>query len=285
MSEMSKYPVIDTHYHVGISGGGCNKPSDMFEWMARYRIDTQIVMQLNEGTAHETPGWNPCLGNDFIAKLQKENPKKVIGIGGVLPWWQPPRKYMFQGDREGGDFDLVTDNPVLAELDRIILDLGLWGLKVHPLEHHYQINSPYIMFPIFERMTELQKKTGRKLMVFSHAASDDIGNTPEAVADAARRFPELLFIVSHSAYPRGVPTLVSVLGDLGNVMLDLTTFAAPNMLRDAFRHFGAERFCSGSDGPFASGTVKEAIVKSLTEDEEERALILGGNLLNYFKFY
>lgn len=278
---MKKYPVIDTHYHLGTSAGGCNNEEQLFTWMEKYGIDIQIIMQLNEGTMHVSPEWNPCIGNDFIGRMQKKYPNKIMGIGTIIPWYQPP-KYYLRGPKKGQPFDLVTRNPVLEEVDRVIKDLGLYGLKIHPLEHGYQINNPYIMFPIFERMSELSKECGRKLIVFIHAAGDDIGNTPEAIADVAKRFPELIFIVAHCGYQRAIHTLVSTLAGLPNVMLDLTTVAIPGLLYDAYPAFGPERFCAGADGPFATGTMKETIVNSLTQNEDERALILGGNLMKLF---
>ena len=275
---MKKYPVIDTHYHVGASAGGCNSEAQLLEWMERYGIDMQIIMQLNEGTVHRTPEWNPCLGNDYIAALQKKYPGKLLGIGTVLPWYQPPQVYLW-GEKKGEPYDRVTRNPVLEELDRLVLDLGLHGIKLHPLEHGFQLNNPYIMFPVFERLTALQRQCGRRLILFIHGAGDDVGNTPECVADAAGRFPELTFILSHCGYARATPTLVSTLAGLPNVMLDLTTMAMPKMLFDAYPAFGPGRFCAGADGPFATAAMKRTIVECLTRDETERQRILGGNLM------
>ena len=167
-----KYPIIDTHFHMGINPLIHVTEDDLASWIEKEGIDIQVIMQVNEGTVHSTPEWNPYIGNDWIAKVQRLFPDRVIGLGGVYPWWQPPRKYMYPGPNEGKTFDRVTRNPCLEELERIVLDLGLWGLKIHPLEHHHQINNPYIMNPIFEKLTELQRKNGRKFHDRS-ALSDD----------------------------------------------------------------------------------------------------------------
>ncbi len=119
-------------------------------------------------------------------------------------------------------------------------------------------------------------------MVFVHAAGDCIGNTPESLADIALQFPELLFIAAHAGYRWATPTVHHTMGKCENVMLDLTTMAGVRMIRDCYASYGAKKFCAGSDGPFASVNVKNAIVNDLTEDEEERALILGGNIASYF---
>ncbi len=47
------------------------------------------------------------------------------------------------------------------------------------------------------------------------------------------------------------------------------------------RKYGAQRFTAGSDGPFASSLVKMAIVEDVANSEEEKELILGGNLAKY----
>lgn len=278
---MKKYPVIDTHYHLGISCEACNPESQLLQWMEDGGVDVQIIMQLNEGTMHHSPEWNPTLGNDFIARMQNKHPGRVMGIGTVLPWYQPP-KYYLSGPKKGQPFDLVVGNPVTEEVERCIVDLGLWGFKIHPLEHCFMIDNPYIMYPMFEKATEVQKKVGRNLIMFIHAAGDFIGNTPEAIGEAARSFPELTFIVAHSGYAQATCTTASVLGPLKNVWLDLTTMAAPRMLEDALKVMGPERFCTGADGPFASNAMKNAIVDSFSEDEEVRALVQGGNLMRHF---
>ena len=274
-------PVMDTHFHLGVNPLIYFDEEDLMSWMDENAIDIQVIMQVNEGTVHQTPEWNPYIGNDWISSVQHRFPDRVFGLGGVFPWWQPPTHYL-SGPKEGEPFDLVTRNPVLEEVERIVLDLGLHGLKVHPLEHFHQVNNPYIMNPIFEKLTQLQRKTGRRLMVFVHAAGDSIGNTPEAMADIAGQFPELLFVAAHSGYRWATPTVAHTMAKCENVMLDLTTMACPYMMRQCYKIYGAKKFCAGTDGPFATVAVKNAIVNSLTQDEEERAMILGGNLAEYF---
>ncbi len=277
-----KIPIIDTHFHLGVNPLICCDEELLFNWMDTNGIDIQFIKQVNEGTTHKTPDWNPYIGNDWIARIQNENPSRIIGLGGVYPWWQPPKKYLRPGPDEGKLFDRVTRNPVLEELERIVLDLGLYGLKIHPLEHFHQINNPYIMNPIYEKLTELQIKSGRKLMLFIHAGGDSINNTPEGLADAARQFPDLLFIAAHSGYRWASPTVAHTMGKLDNVMLDLTTMAGAQYMRESFNIYGARKFCAGSDGPFASVKVKNAIVESLTDNVYDRQLILGGNLASIF---
>ncbi len=281
MNMKKEYPVVDTHFHLGVNPLIYFDDEDLLAWMDENQVDIQVIMQVNEGTVLKTPDWNPYIGNDWIAAVQKKYPDRIFGLGGVIPWHQPPQKYLW-GEKEGQPFDLVTRNPVVEEVERLVEELGLHGIKVHPLEHFHQCNNPRIMNPIFEKMTQLQKRLNRRLMVFVHAAGDSIGNTPEAMADIAKQYPELLFVAAHAGYRWATPTVCHTMGKCANVMLDLTTMACVRMIRDCYTAYGAKKFCAGTDGPFASVTVKNTIVNDLTEDEEERALILGGNLANYF---
>lgn len=260
------YPVVDTHVHIGMNPLINWTTSDLAQWMDEGGIDIQIAFQVNEQFVHRTPDWNPYLGNDWIARLQRELPGRVLGLGTVNPWHQPPR------GRGSGR------NACLEELDRCMLDLGLWGLKMHPLETHYQINNPYVVNPIMERLVELQRQVGRKLVLVVHAAGDTLNNSPEALADIARQFPDLLFLAAHAGYKWAWPTLLHMLGPCKNVLLDLTTMAAPGCVAPVYDLYGAGKFTAGSDGPYATVRVKNAIVKAVAHSPEDEELILGGTL-------
>lgn len=61
----------------------------------------------------------------------------------------------------------------------------------------YAFNNSAVVFPVLEKLTEMQEKTGRKMLVVVHAAGDSVNNTPKAVADTAQHFPKILFIMAH----------------------------------------------------------------------------------------
>lgn len=129
------------------------------------------------------------VGNDYIAKIQRMNPKRIIGLATINPWNQRPKTYNYPPEGEGRPMDLPIRDEALEELDRCILDLGLNGLKMHPLEHNYEINNPTVVYPVLQRLTELQEKTGRKMLVVVHAAGDSVNNTATAMAETAKAFP------------------------------------------------------------------------------------------------
>jgi hypothetical protein len=278
MPSASGWPVIDSHGHIGVSAT-CTfiAEEELIPWMDRGGIDIQFVFQVNQGACHRSPDWNPYIGNDYVAKIQRMFPGRVVGLGTINPWLQPPRAYSYPWDRRGQAFDRVTRNLALEECERIIQDLGLRGIKMHPREHGYPVNH-WTVRQIMEKLTSLQRQTGRPLAIVVHGAADSTYNTPEAIADLAKDVPELLFLMAHAGYIWGGKTVAQVVGPYPNVLLDLTACPEWATVREAYESYGAARFVAGSDCPFATAAVKHAIVESIFSDPAEQALVLGGNL-------
>lgn len=274
----SPWPVVDSHCHVGVSPT-CTFIAEeaLIPWMDSGGIDIQITFQVNQGACHRTPEWNPYIGNDYIAKIQRMFPDRVIGLGTINPWLQPPRAYTYPPERQGKKFHQVSRNPAIEECERIIQDLGLRGLKMHPREHGYPVNH-WTVRQIMEKLVGLERQTGKPLVIAVHAAADSTYNTPEALADLAKDYPDLLFLMVHAGYIWGGKTTARVVGPCENVLFDLTACPEWATIAEAYERYGAERFVAGSDGPFALPSVKHAIVESTFRDPEERALVLGGNL-------
>ena len=88
------WPVIDTHHHIGVSPT-CTfiAEDDLLPWMEEGQVDIQIVFQVNQGACHQTPDWNPYIGNDYISRIQKLYPGRVLGLATINPWLQPPKAY------------------------------------------------------------------------------------------------------------------------------------------------------------------------------------------------
>src|ERR1035437_6628980 len=137
-----RWPVIDTHFHMGVNPiNTFVAEEELIPWLDKNGTDIQVVFQVNEGFQHRTPDWNPYVGNDYVAKIERMFPNRVLGLATVNPWLQPPKKWLFPSARIGQKYDTPLRGEVFDELDRCILDLGLHGLKMHPLEHNYEINT------------------------------------------------------------------------------------------------------------------------------------------------
>lgn len=278
MPAKKRWPIVDTHLHVGVSTSSTFvAEEELAGWMDNGGIDVQIVFQVNQAACHQTPEWNPYLGNDYIAKVQNMHPGRVIGLATINPWLQPPPAYTYPKEKRGMPFPTVTRNLALEECERVIEDLGLRGVKWHPREHGFPINH-WAVRQICDKLLDLQRKTAKRLVIVVHAATDSNYNTPEALADLAKDYPDLLILMAHAGSMWGGKTLASVIGPCENVMFDLTACPEIGTVAGALDRYGVGRFVAGSDGPYASPLVKNAIVESIFPDPEDQALVLGGNM-------
>lgn len=190
--------VIDTCLTVGVSPLAQFIAEDQFaRWLRDGSIDMQIVFQPDESFHHETPDWNPYLGNDYVAKVQRGFRDQVLGLASVKLWHQARRS----------PGSLVNESPALDELDWCILDLGPHGLRMNPIQHNYQFNNAMVVWPVLTRLSDLQRRVGRRLIVNVHAYGDSLSNSPEALAETAAQFPDLLFLVEHSGFVWGLYAL------------------------------------------------------------------------------
>jgi predicted TIM-barrel fold metal-dependent hydrolase len=261
--------VIDTCLTVGLSPLVEFIAEDSLEdWLAEGQIDVQVIFQPDESFHHATPDWNPFLGNDYIAGVQRSFGDRVMGLATVQVWHQAHRS----------PASLVTASPALVELERCIVDLGLHGLRMNPIQHNYQFNNATVVWPILERLTALQHEVGRRLLVSVHAYGDSLNNSPEAIVDTAARFPELLFLMQHSAFVWGYGTVSRVVPEVENLLLDLSTMPQRAVVWEAFERYGPGKFCLGTDGPHATFDLKRAILDDFAESEDVRSRILGLNV-------
>lgn len=279
MASQQVWPVVDTHHHIGVSTT-CTFIAEevLIPWMDENGLDIQVVFQVNQGACHRTPDWNPFIGNDYIAKIQRQFADRVLGLATINPWLQPPAKYTYPPSRRGQPFDRMARNLAIEECQRAILELGLWGIKMHPKEHGYPVNHGAVR-QILTELVKVQAQAKRKLMVVIHAAADSTYNTNEAIMDVCRDFPDILFLMAHSGYIWGGKTLAGTVGPLDNVLFDLTCCAEKQTIAESYERYGVDRFVTGSDGPFATVEVKNAIVNGTFKTPEERALVLGGNMV------
>lgn len=277
-----RWPVIDTHFHIGVNTMmSFIAEEELIPEMDEFGIDIQILFQVNEGFYHRTPEWNPYVGNDYVAKIQNMFPSRVLGLATINPWLQAPKRKLAPGGKQREALSLVKGDPCMEELERAILELGLHGLKMHPLEHNYAFNDPHIIRPVMDKLVELQERSGRKIIIVVHAAGDSLNNCPAAIADMAKHYPELLYLAAHCGYIWGYATVGSCLGPLSNIMLDLTACPQKQVVWEVYQDYGAQRFTAGTDCPYVSRGITRAIIDDLASSNEEWELIAGGNLAKY----
>ena len=265
--------VIDTCFTVGVSPTVHFIAEEvLIPYMDEHGIDVQVIYQPDESFHHQTPDWNPYLGNDYVSKVQHLYPERIIGLATLQFYHQPP---------QGIEQSCVTRNVTLEELDRAIVQLRLGGVRINPIQHNVHVNNRQIVWPILQELVRLQEQIGRRMLVSVHAYGDSLNNSPEALAETARRFPELLFLMQHAGFVWGWGTVNDVAAPVQNVLLDISTMPQKSIVYQTYERSGIQKFCIGTDGPYGTAELKQAIVDDFCRDEREREMILGMNLAHW----
>jgi predicted TIM-barrel fold metal-dependent hydrolase len=169
------------------------------------------------------------LPNDHIHSIVK-NDDELIGIGAVDP-------------------DLLGQG-TLAEVDRVIEQLGLAGVNLEPgFGAPARHPDDPIYFPIYERLVELNAP----LFLMSGPTTPDLRfNDPAPLSRVAATFPGLRIVVYHGYYPN-VQQLVGVAFRYDNVFLvpDMYLFQpGSQVVVEAANSFLADQVLFGSSYPF-----------------------------------
>ncbi|MCZ6691600.1 MAG: amidohydrolase family protein [Planctomycetota bacterium] len=193
--------------------------------------------------------------NDFISTFCKGRTDRLIPFGGVEP------------RRDKGQ---VADS-----MDRIVGDLGIRGIKLHPPHQLYAANA-YSNGEVSGLATVYEKAQEAGIPVMIHTgtsvfpgARSRLGD-PMAADDIAVDFRDLKIILAHGGRPIWMETCFFLVRRHPNVYLDISSLP-PKRLLDYFPRLEkiASKVLFGTDWP-APGV--EGIAKNL---EEFRALPLG----------
>ena len=176
--------------------------------------------------------------NDYVAELVDAHPEQFIGFATVDPW---------------------KDDRAVAELERAITQLGLKGLKLHPI-HQAFFPDDTRFYPLYEKCAEL----GVPVLFHSGFAAAGIGmpggggmklkySAPiPHIDDVAADFPDLTVIMAHPAWP-WVEEQIAVALHKPNVFIDLSGWA-PRYIPPALIHEANTRLQDkvlfGSDFPY-----------------------------------
>jgi hypothetical protein len=197
--------------------------------------------------------------NDYIADVQRRHPERLIGFACVNPHVAPGR-----------------------ELRRCVEELGLKGLKIHPENHCFAVDS-LVGGEMMEVMVALQQETGRRLPILSHGMTT-IGAMPDQFARLAGRYPEVTIIIAHGAgfqnlyFPSFEP-----LAEHDNLFVDtaMTTVDDAHLIGVADK-LGVEKIVFGSDHfSSAQGNLYgnfRYVLERAFPDPTDRELVMGGNM-------
>jgi len=242
--------VIDGHTHFAGPGKGLppNTVGDLLSMMDRNGID-RVVTCPPYSSIGGCRTYDEC--NRFIAGAMKEAEGRIIGF--------------------------VRVNPHLGEnaLDSIrwaVEEEGFRGVKVHPRNEAFAINSEELAYPIADLAARL------RVPLLIHTGDPDTYGfaQPTLVGDLADAFPDLTLIVGHMG-KRLYEDAILVARWFENVILE-TSFRSPRQIARAISRVGADRVVYGSDMPFGMMEVEKMKIDLCGIGDEEREMVLGGNM-------
>lgn len=252
--------IIDFHTHI---------------WNTQLEDVAQFIDGLDEGGVDKAvvAPIAPYMSNDDVARKAEEHPDRIIGFASVVP------------------FSETTGIPRLDPADELrhaVHDLGLKGLKIHPLIQGFKINDPGLV-PLMHTAAELEIPvlfhTGPNM---GRAGRTSNGNV-EMIEDLALMCPDTIIVAGH-ADPLSHAGYIAASNP--NVYLETSISwphrheIIPKVAQQTIRTAGAEKILYGTD--FSIGRVHRIhAMNQLLDDSdltaEERELIESGNARRLLK--
>ena len=218
--------------------------------------------------------------NDYTASLVRMWPDKFIGFGAVNPCYRGVEA-------------------AVEELERMIVDLKLTGLKLYPMYDLYSVDDEKLTLPIFRKALEL----GIPVMV--HQASTPARyapleyGRPFLLDKIGREFPDLKLLVCHAGAP-WLDECIVLVERHPNFYMDVSftnsLLTREEMYRfiDRCRRWGVPltKVCWGTDYP-CFDTLEVLVERFLTMNEdaerlglprisdEEMELMMAGNFMRF----
>ncbi len=197
--------------------------------------------------------------NDYLAALVQKYSKKFIGFGSINP-------------RHRGV------EAAIKELERMIIDLKLTGLKLYPALDYYTPNDPELAFPIYAKAQELNIPITVHMGICTARYSQYEYGRPYLLDVVGQKFPDLRILIAHG----GIPWLDEGIGLVvrhSNFYIDLSYASVVMTREEMFRYLDKckrygiplTRVCWGTDYPVYE-SLDTLISKFLSMNEEAKRI-------------
>ncbi len=202
---------IDAHAHVGYFGSWCNvelKAEEMVTAMQAYNIERTIISYPDNAVTV-----------DAINRYKNE----LVGLA-----WIDPNK----------------NNIALEELEKLLINPNIQGIKLHPLFNAYTANDE-VVFPVMDIAKE------KNLPVFIHSGHPPF-SLPWSIGQLAEMYPEVRIVMIHMGHGHGVyiQAAIDTAMKYDNIWLENSGMPMHTKTFEAYRRVGKERIFWGSDAPF-----------------------------------
>lgn len=236
--------IIDAHCHIGQGRYKRLTASELVAQMDEHDVQRAVVCPVEEYiTVYNREG------NDHILQAVKQHPDRLIGFATVNPWY---------GEK------------AVKELRRAIGE-GLRGLKLNSTIQGYFINDE-LVYPLIETAQDLD------IPVYFHTATP-IFSLPLQLADLAGEFPEVRFIMGHSAASDFWIDAAPATRMHDNIFLESSLRSGSAVLRHLVDELGADRLMFGSDTPASTISIELAKIDSLELSPADKEMVLAGTVL------
>ncbi|KSV91007.1 amidohydrolase family protein [Sinorhizobium sp. GL28] len=235
--------IIDCHCHAG-KGDGLTQPADTSAPLGRY------LARAREANIDRTiifaafsDGYR--LANREVARIVAGNPDRLFGFAFVHP--------------------VVDKGRVEMMIREAVVSLGLVGIKVH--RHDGRITR------------EICEAARRYRLPVLYDVMGEV-----SVAEIlAHEYPDVPFIIPHlGSFAddwKAQSALIDHLVRHRNIFTDTAGVRRFDILEEAVKRAGARKILFGSDGPWLHPGVEIAKIEALGLNPEDRAAVLGGNVL------
>jgi predicted TIM-barrel fold metal-dependent hydrolase len=234
--------VIDAHAHVGQGRYKSLLPEDLLRQMDSHGIDRAVICPVEEQIAVYNRE-----GNDFILTQVGRYPTRFIGFAVANPWYV---------------------QPAVEELRRAFR-AGLRGLKLHPTVQGFPVNDP-IIYPLID-VAALYRAP-----VYVHTGTAHFGE-PLKVVELARQYPDVIFIMGHSASSDFWSDLGRCHQFASNILFE-TSRNGPSKYTNMALTIGVEYLLFGSNAPESLYSIELASIRDVFRDQADLDKILGANM-------
>lgn len=242
--------VIDGHTHFASPGEGYppNKVEDLMSIMDENGIDAVVTCAPYSSIGDDR---NYDEANAFISESMRQESDRILGFIRVNP---------HQMEHS------------LEAIERGVKEEGFCGIKLHPRNEAFPINSEEFGYPIAEAAAELD------VPILIHTGEPDTYGyaQPTLVGDLADAFPDVKLIIGHMG-KRLCEDAILVGKWFENIILD-TSFRSHRDIARAVDKVGADRVIYGSDMPFGIPEVEMKKIEVADIGEEEKRLVLGESM-------
>ncbi|GAC1629340.1 MAG: amidohydrolase family protein [Chloroflexota bacterium] len=243
---MTTQTIVDAHAHVDEvpEFGWIDPPEKLIPLIDDAGIQKAIIMSYTEA-----PAVNPN-SLTYIADAVARYPDRFVGFARIHPGY---------GDK------------AIALLDRAITQMGMKGLKLHPVGT--------LAHPGNEGSVRLIRRAARYGAPTLFHCGDEPLTTPLEIAEAARKVPEASIILGHMGGYFHVDEAISVAEQYDNIFLETSAVPYPQKIAEAVQRVGAARVIFGSDGPGCNPALEVEKVRMAGLSPADEELVFGGNIL------